>query len=68
MCRSEVEVIGCRSALSLLGGRFGEDVCEKGAKVAMKLRVEVRSGRSQCGNMLRKGVALYSSRSLLSSN
>lgn len=49
VCRSEVEGISCRSALSLLGGRSGEDVCEEGAKVGVKVRVEVRSSRWSAG-------------------
>ena len=41
--RSDVAGVRCRSAFWLLGGRSGEDVCEEGAKVAVKVRVEVRS-------------------------
>jgi hypothetical protein len=45
VCRTEVECIGGGSALPLLRGRSGEDVCEEGADVVVKLRVEICSER-----------------------
>jgi hypothetical protein len=45
VCRAEVESIDGGSALSLLGSRSSEDVCEEGADFVVELRVKVRSGR-----------------------